>query len=53
MDERLAALLDTVLAGNAFQRARIGDARALADLPLPPRTSCSPTRPRTRRSART
>ena len=25
---------DTVLAGNAFQRARIGDARALADLPL-------------------
>ena len=34
MDGRLAALLDTVLAGNAFQRARIGDARALVDLPL-------------------
>ena len=34
MDGRLATLLDTVLAGNAFQRARIGEARALADLPL-------------------
>ena len=34
MDERLSALLATVLDGNAFQRARIGDARALADLPL-------------------
>jgi len=34
MDGRLATLLDTVLAGNAFQRGRIGEARALADLPL-------------------
>ena len=29
MGDRLAALLDTVLEGNAFQRARIGEARAL------------------------
>ena len=34
MDERLSALLATVLDGNAFQRARLGDARALAELPL-------------------
>ena len=34
MGDRLAALLDTVLEGNAFQRARIGEARALGELPL-------------------
>ncbi len=33
-ERRLAELLATVLEGNAFQRARIGTARALADLPL-------------------
>jgi phenylacetate-CoA ligase len=34
MDGRLADLLAAVLDGNAFQRARIGDARELAALPL-------------------
>ena len=34
MDDRLARLLDAVLEGNAFQRARVGDARSLAALPL-------------------
>jgi phenylacetate-CoA ligase len=34
MDQRLSDLLATVLEGNAFQRARLGDARELAELPL-------------------
>jgi phenylacetate-CoA ligase len=34
MDGRLSDLLEAVLAGNAFQRARIGDARELAAMPL-------------------
>ena len=33
-EARLAALLETVLAGNAFQRARIGAPRPLGELPL-------------------
>ena len=34
MDGRLSDLLETVLEGNAFQRARLGDARELAAMPL-------------------
>jgi phenylacetate-CoA ligase len=34
MDERLSALLATVLDGNAFQRARLADARELKEMPF-------------------
>ena len=34
MDDRLRRLLATVLERNAFQQARLGDARELAELPL-------------------